>query len=394
MISTKEQWQRAVAMLQFHARPPLYMRLCALSISALWLVLLSVGGSLSYAQDDPAALREAVKSSVVFVSTEWRDADGRNKGVTTGTGFLVSDQGHVVTAAHVVPAAKDGQQVSYFVALQSRHATRFQVQVIKRDTDLDVALLQLPDVDVRFKPLKFGNSTRVPLEAKLFTLGFPLSADLSSAEGRFSNRSGDHGQWQTTLPLNPGTSGSPVFFEGAVVGMAAGGIDDAQGISFVIPGAFVRHVIDGLVGDSSSEPPRPALQSFTQAVLLCTGKGIEVDSPDAAHPNRHGLCEKVEPYFSASSNTFVARCGGGINPGRSDGLWHQGSTRLPGLPLNARIVSVNPNNPTDLYGYVRAFAEVGPAIPVSTTINVYCRVLNEESASIPLNVEIVYAIMR
>ena len=131
-----------------------------------------------------------------------------------------------------------------------------------------------------------------------------------------------------------------------------------------------------------------APRTFTQSVLLCTGNAIREDSPDASHPTRRGPCEINKPYFL--DNTFIAQCSGGKNPARDDGLWHQGSRRLPQLPPQSRITKVKPDSPVTMNGNVVAVAEVGPADPISTTINIYCRVLNDDSPRMSFNVEVAY----
>jgi len=78
-------------------------------------------------------------------------------------------------------------------------------------------------------------------DARLYTLGFPAkmigqTEAMSSAEGMLSNVHGPGGLWQTTLPLNRGNSGGPVFdYSGQVVAVAVGGFDDAHLITFVRP---------------------------------------------------------------------------------------------------------------------------------------------------------------
>lgn len=233
------------------------------SCAYLLLMFFASISQLAYSQqEDLAALRDSSKRSVLFISTEWRDADGRNKGGTTGTGFIVSEQGYAVTAAHVVPAAEGGKEVFYYASAQSRFASRYPVKVIKRDLELDVALLQLPDVSEQWTPLKFGDSARVPVATSLFTLGFPANSDLSATTGILSNRAGPRGQWQTDMPLNYGSSGGPVFFKGEVVGMAAGGYDSANRITFVIPSSFIKAVISGIV-----DLQRPNTSVSTPSIL-------------------------------------------------------------------------------------------------------------------------------
>ena len=67
-----------------------------------------VGQSAAFAQTPPAApnwalIRAAVQDSVVYVEAISRDADGANRVQDAGTGVVVSTQGHVLTALHIIP---------------------------------------------------------------------------------------------------------------------------------------------------------------------------------------------------------------------------------------------------------------------------------------------------
>ena len=69
--------------------------------------------------------------------------------------------------------------------------------------------------------------------------GSLATSDLASGEGLLSSYYGKNGRWQTTLPLDYGDSGGPVFdISGMVAGVAVGGYDDAKAMTFVVPGDY------------------------------------------------------------------------------------------------------------------------------------------------------------
>jgi formylglycine-generating enzyme required for sulfatase activity len=96
--------------------------------------------------------------------------------------------------------------------------------------------------------LPLGSSSSVQDDAPVFVLGFPRQADLSSGDGIVRNRFAKAGRFQTTLPINFGDSGAPVFDRsGTVIGMAEGGQEDANLITYIIP-SDLFWVLAGMAG--------------------------------------------------------------------------------------------------------------------------------------------------
>ena len=227
-------------------------------------VLIVTGESLP--AQDWSAVRQKVEDSLVFIETTRQREDGTNREVLGGTAFIFSNRGFAITAAHVVPRKRDGEVVEYKAAMKSRHAHKFAVQVVMRIEDLDLALIQFPSIGAAWKPVEFGQSSKVPADARLYVLGFPGSSDLASAEGLLSNHFGSEGKWQTTLPLDYGHSGGPVFdIGGKVVGVAAGGFDHAKARTFVVPGDYTL-MIRSIVTAMSVGTPNTARVAFAFTV--------------------------------------------------------------------------------------------------------------------------------
>jgi len=120
------------------------------------------------------------------------------------------------------------------------------VEVVKRERDLDLVLLalQLP-ADLKLQIAQIGSSSAMRLDAPLYALGFPGKADLSPATGILSNRSGPKGRWQTTLGINRGNSGGPVFDPQTkkVVAIAWAGDDTAQQVTYAIPESYASGLL-------------------------------------------------------------------------------------------------------------------------------------------------------
>jgi S1-C subfamily serine protease len=216
--------------------------------SFLFVFLLALGLATSSA--DPALaqinyenLYAKSRDSVVYIETTLQDRDGTNRRKTNSTGFIVTSRGHVVTVAHAVPRAGPDEIAEYRASIRTRYGPLYKLELITTINDLDVALLLLPNAQ-QWTALQFASSANVPEAALLFVMGFPLSMELSAASGILSSSFGPGGKWQTTLPLNPGYSGAPVFdIGGRVVGVAAGGFDQAQAITFVIPSDYLSPLL-------------------------------------------------------------------------------------------------------------------------------------------------------
>jgi S1-C subfamily serine protease len=191
-------------------------------------------------------IREKSAGSIVHIHSRRIRKDGSgNPDDSYGTGFLVTREGHVITASHVVLKPDGDTIVETTASIRSRHGQRYKLEPIKTDNEIDLMLLALPnDVGIEWKPLTFGDSQTTPTDAYLFALGFPGTSDLTSAEGILSNKSTPHGTWQTTLPLNRGNSGGPVFDKkGRVVAIAKAGNDMQNSVTFVIPAFYVSYVL-------------------------------------------------------------------------------------------------------------------------------------------------------
>jgi S1-C subfamily serine protease len=225
-------------------------------IATLGALLLSIavgGGIPGAAAQDWSHVHAKTRGSVLFVQTTTQKRDGTDKVVSTGTAFVFSGSGYALTVAHLVPAARENELAEYKVALSSREEKLVGVQVVKRDLDLDIALLRLPNTS-KWVPVTLGKSSATPEGVPLYTLGFPRNSDLSGASGVLSSNLGPGGRWQTTLPLEHGNSGSPVLdIGGRVVAIASGGIDDAKQITFAVPIDYARYMLSMV--EAATEPP-------------------------------------------------------------------------------------------------------------------------------------------
>ena len=172
----------------------------------------------------------------------------------TGTGFIATADGQVVTNNHVV-ASTDR------VTLRLVSGTQYSARVVSRHSTLDLAYLEIVGVSGGLTPIALGNSNAVRVGERVIVIGFPLGADLGQdptvSQGIVSAIR--IGVLQTDAPINPGNSGGPMLdHAGRVIGVVssrAETTDDGRavsGIGFAIP---INAAVAGLAGVQAAPVP-------------------------------------------------------------------------------------------------------------------------------------------
>lgn len=155
-----------------------------------------------------------------------------------GSGFIVSDDGYIITNNHVV---KDADEI--FVRLTDRQ--ELEARLVGTDPRSDIALLKVEAQGLR--PVKLGSSKSLEVGDWVLAIGSPygfentVTAGIVSALGRsLENPRDTYVPFiQTDVAINPGNSGGPLFnLAGEVVGVNAqiySGTGGFMGLSFAIP---------------------------------------------------------------------------------------------------------------------------------------------------------------
>lgn len=162
-----------------------------------------------------------------------------------GTGFIISNDGYIVTNNHVIERAND-------IDVVLEDGEKYAAKIIGRDPKTDVALLKIkPD-----KPLpavKFGDSNKLRIGdwviaiGNPFGLGHTVTTGIVSAKGRSLGLGAYDDFIQTDAAINPGNSGGPLFnLEGQVVGMNSAIVAGGQGIGFAIPIDMIKRIVEQL----------------------------------------------------------------------------------------------------------------------------------------------------
>ncbi len=164
-----------------------------------------------------------------------------------GSGFIISQDGYILTNAHVVDSADE-----VIVKLNDRR--QFKARVIGVDKRSDVALLKIKAE--KLPTVTLGDSSRIKVGEWVVAIGSPfgfdntVTAGIVSAKGRALPQEDYVPFIQTDVAINPGNSGGPLFdMEGKVVGINSqiysrtGGF---MGLSFSIPINVAMNVVDQL----------------------------------------------------------------------------------------------------------------------------------------------------
>ena len=211
-----------------------------------------------------------------------------------GSGFIVSDDGLILTNAHVV---RDVKEVT--VKLSDRR--EFKAKVLGSDPTTDIAVLR---IDAKGLPtVRLGDPQQLQVGDPVMAIGSPFGFEQTATQGIVSAKGrslpGDAAVpfIQTDAAVNPGNSGGPLFDgTGAVVGInsqiysQSGGY---QGLSFAIPINVALKVKDQIVATGKASHARlgVAIQDLNQALAQSFG----LDRPDGA------LIANVTPGSAAAA---------------------------------------------------------------------------------------------
>ncbi len=175
------------------------------------------------------------------------------EGESRGSGFIINEEGYIVTNAHVISEAK---RVWVHIPFFGRHM--FHVDIIGFCPDRDLALLRIKphELEVIKKELHvipflhLGDSDLVQRTDNILVLGYPLGQyRLKSTTGIISGREASRGQAliQMTAPINPGSSGGPLLNgQGEVIGITVATIFAAQNVGYAIPINELKQILDEL----------------------------------------------------------------------------------------------------------------------------------------------------
>lgn len=229
-------------------------RLAVLLISFGWL-----GPGLAHSADTTIGkLFKRVKESVVVVHTiERAGPTAQRKGEVArgglGSGVLISEDGLIMTAAHVVHLADQ-------VEVEFLSGEKIFAEIVGSAPQADVALIRLEKMPERIRPVPLGDSGTMSVGDQIFVIGAPYGISHTLTVGHISGiheqQVGDNADdqlnrmgmlLQTDAAINQGNSGGPMFnFKGHVIGIVSYILSQSggfEGIGFAISSNTARELL-------------------------------------------------------------------------------------------------------------------------------------------------------
>jgi serine protease Do len=164
-----------------------------------------------------------------------------------GSGFIISEDGYIVTNNHVIESADE-------ISVEFYHGGELEARLVGRDTRTDIALLKV-DSDEPLPFVEFGQSDTTKVGDWVLAIGNPLGQGFSVSAGIVSARNrtlqGSYDDFiQTDAAINRGNSGGPLFdMNGRVIGVNTAILSPnggSIGIGFAMSAAVVSRVVDQL----------------------------------------------------------------------------------------------------------------------------------------------------
>jgi 2-alkenal reductase len=250
----------------------------------------------------------------------------------SGTGFIIDDEGHIVTNWHVVTGGEEFAVVLY-------DGTSLEAELIGSDPRDDLAVVKIDPGSVP-DTVSFGDSDALQPGQSVLAIGSPLGAftntvtlGIVSALGRNEFASGSICQNYSNLiqhdaAINPGNSGGPLFnLRGEVVGVNTLGLPQdqggtpIQGLFFAVPSSTVTEVAQQLIATGTIEHPYlgistvPIDPALANQYQLPVDAGLYVAAVTTDGPAAAGLQEgdiiraideqELTPTFSLADSLFA-----------------------------------------------------------------------------------------
>lgn len=267
----------------------------------------------------------------------------------TGSGFVVDEDGHIVTNYHVVRAAlesgttdlREGARIT--VTFQDAPNEQLDVRVLGTNSSYDLALLELVEPEARPEtavPLTLADSDAVRVGQKAVAIGnpfglqFTVTTGIVSAIGRNLPSVGDINvpMIQTDAAINPGNSGGPLLnSSGQVIGINTAivpgnispfGTPSFAGVGFAVPSRLLIENLDALreggASDLFSTRPRigiqiqdvQALPESVRRNLRLPDRGVMITRVEEGAPgDRAGL---QGPQFEVQAEGQTYQVGGDV----------------------------------------------------------------------------------
>jgi len=223
--------------------------------------------------------------------------DKEGKPTSLGSGFIVREDGVIVTNYHVVNMASD-------IKIKIGYKVRDIEGLLHVDPENDIAIIKVEGKD--YPKVRIGDANRAQIGEKVYAIGSPQGLENTISEGILSGiREIDRERkiLQMTAAISPGSSGGPVFNgRGEVIGIATFLIAETQNLNFAMP---VNLIMAGLSKKELASPQEACKLDYNETASCWFYQGLAYGSVGqhdrAANAFKRSLdidMKKVETYVN------------------------------------------------------------------------------------------------
>lgn len=211
--------------------------------------------------------------------------DGSSSSLGIGTGFIVSEDGYIVTNEHV-----SGEKLSNcYVTLENGKS--FTGNVVWSDSNLDISIVKINMKNLDY--ISLGNSNESRIGETVYAIGNPVgyefqrtvTSGIISALDRTVKFTENNQEIymadliQTDATINPGNSGGPLIKpDGTVIAVNSVKITSAEGIGFAVPINVIKPVVQKFIENGSFEEATIGIFAYDKNVIPYLNNGIKFEN--------------------------------------------------------------------------------------------------------------------
>ncbi len=225
-----------------------------------------VAPKVTYSESNKVKIINQIKPAIVLIKAYMVDG-----GISQGSGFLVSNDGNVVTNWHVVERAAN-------IIIKTADGAMYEVgEIVSFNKDKDLTKIRLDTTKTDFPFLSLSQK-KPKIGEDIIVIGNPLGLEFSISDGLVSAVREIQGYGeiiQITAPISKGSSGSPVVnMDGQVIGVATLTIVKGQNLNFAIPTEAINSLEKYSDDNSIKEPPN--IRNINHDVQLKENDAIKI----------------------------------------------------------------------------------------------------------------------
>ena len=231
-----------------------------------------------------------------------------------GSGFIISDDGIIVTNNHVIEGADE-------ITVILSDETEYTAQLLGRDPKADIAVLKIDSEDSNLIAVEWGNSDDMRVGDWTIAIGNPLGLGGTVTAGILSAISRDIGGGpyvkflQTDASINRGNSGGPLFnLDGKVIGINTAIVSQTGGsigLGFAIPSNSAKKIVQQLKDFGKTKRGwlgiqiQPVTQDFAESLGLPNQKGAFVSNVNPQGPSKDAGLEPGDVILKFNDSEII-----------------------------------------------------------------------------------------